>query len=136
MSLCIATMTDEQRYKKATELVFSTNYACKCENFLLPLALGPLPGINGNRGKFCNVTSSRLKYRARDKKTLYASMHACMHRHIFKKQHRGTNLTNIFYFTTTGSLTNISERLRAINPLQYKMLSHVAITHILCGLID
>lgn len=43
----------------------------KCENSLLPLAPGPLPGIDGNRGKLCNVTSRRLKYSAWVKKTLY-----------------------------------------------------------------
>lgn len=50
----------------------------KCENLLLPLAAGALPGINDNRGKFCNVTWCRLKYRAQVKKT-YVCIYICMY---------------------------------------------------------
>lgn len=50
----------------------------KCENLLLFLAAGALPGINDNRGKLCNVTWCRLKYRAQVKKT-YVHMYVCMY---------------------------------------------------------
>lgn len=98
----------------------------KCENSLLPLAHSQVLTVTERNSVMSLHTGWNTEY-----ELIKLCMYVYRYSHYLKTSLRGKSCKYFFAFFTTGY-----QILTAMNTLGYRRLSHAAIIHILCRLID